>query len=196
MFTGDCGLLEEDPVTSDRKEWRPVTCPSRTRCRPVIEFLGGLSHARVEHGRDVALRTATRLRQDDAWAQFVRFLVVGATSTALYAVLFLFLRHFGYLPAHVVATVASSMLANELHRRLTFRAEGRVSWLTAQVEAGGVSFVGLMATTIALGWLDALAGSASPFWQITLVATVTAVIGLLRFLALRWIFGPAVPSTA
>jgi putative flippase GtrA len=173
-----------------------VTCPSRTRCRPVIEFLGGLSHARVEHGRDVAVRTATRLRQDDAWAQFARFVLVGGTSTALYAVLFLSLRSLGYLPAHVVATAASSMLANELHRRLTFRADRRVSFLTAQVEAGGVSFVGLVATSTALGWLDAAVGTAHPFWQITLVAAVTAVIGLLRFVALRWIFRPAVPTTA
>lgn len=163
---------------------------------PVIEFLGGLSHARVEAGRDVALRTATRLRQDDGWAQFARFVVVGATSTALYAVLFLSLRSLGYLPAHVVATVSSSMLANELHRRLTFRADRHVSFMTAQVEAGGVSFVGLIATTTALGWLDAVAGSAPPYWQIILVATVTAVIGLLRFMALRWIFRPAVPTTA
>ena len=90
----------------------------------------------------------------------------------------------------MIATVASSILANELHRRLTFHAEDRVSWLTAQVEAGGVSFIGLVATSAALGWLDAAAGSAHPIWQITLVAAVTAVIGLLRFLALRWIFRP------
>ncbi len=173
-----------------------MTCPSRTRCRPVIEFVGGLSHRRVEHGRDVAARTAIRLREDDAWAQFARFVLVGGTSTALYAVLFLSLRSLGYLPAHVVATAASSMLANELHRRLTFRADRRVSFLTAQVEAGGVSFVGLVATSTALSWLDAASGSAHPFWQITLVATVTAVIGLMRFVALRWIFRPAVTTTA
>ena len=173
-----------------------MTCPSRARCRPVVEFFGGLSHARVEQGRDVAVRTATRLRKDDAWAQFARFVLVGGTSTALYAVLFLSLRGLGYLPAHVVATVASSMLANELHRRLTFHADRRVSWLTAQAEAGGVSFLGLVATSAALSWLDAAVGSAHPFWQIALVATVTAVIGLLRFVALRWIFRPTVPTTA
>ena len=88
------------------------------------------------------------------------------------------------------------MLANELHRRLTFHAEERVGWLTAQAEAGGVSFVGLVATSSALRWLDTAAGDAHPFWQITLVATVTAVIGLLRFVALRWIFRPTVPDPA
>ena len=180
----------------DRKEWRPVTCPSLTRCRPAIEFLGGLSHAPVEHGQDLAVRTATRLRGDDTFAQLARFVLVGATSTAFYALLFLSLRSFGYLPAHVVATVASSILANELHRRLTFHAGRRVSWLTAQVEAGGVSFLGLVATSSALGWLDAATGTAHPFWQITLVAAVTAFIGLLRFLALRWIFRPSLLNPA
>lgn len=173
-----------------------MTCPSRTRCRPVLEFLGGLSHGPVEHARDIAARTGTRLRQDDAPAQFARFVLVGGSSTALYAALFLSLRSIGYLPAHVIATVVSSMFANELHRRLTFRAGRRVSWLTAQVEAGGVSFVGLVATSAALGWLDAAAGDAHPFWQITLVAAVTAVIGLLRFLALRWIFRPTLLTPA
>jgi putative flippase GtrA len=159
-------------------------------------MLGGPSRVPVGQERGVVARTADRLRRDDALAQFTRFVVVGATSTALYAVLFLSLRSFGYLPAHVVATVASSILANELHRRLTFHAEERVGWLTAQVEAGGVSFVGLVATSSALRWLDTAAGDAHPFWQITLVATVTAVIGLLRFVALRWIFRPTVPDPA
>ena len=174
-----------------------MSCPSRTRRRSgAAEMLGGPSRVPVGQERGVVARTADRLRRDGALAQFTRFVVVGATSTALYAVLFLSLRSFGYLPAHVVATVASSILANELHRRLTFHAEERVGWLTAQVEAGGVSFVGLVATSSALRWLDTAAGNAHPFWQITLVATVTAVIGLLRFVALRWIFRPTVPDPA
>lgn len=173
-----------------------MTCPSPTRCRPVVEFFGGLSHAPVVRGRDLAVRTTDRLRRDDALAQFARFVLVGGTSTALYAVLFLSLRDFGYLPAHVAATAASSVLGNELHRRLTFHAGRRVSWQTAQLEAGGVSFVALLATSAALGWLDAAAASTHPWWQIALVASVTAVIGLMRFLALRWIFRPGVPHPA
>jgi putative flippase GtrA len=148
--------------------------------------------------RGTGRRLVARLRRDDAFAQFVRFLLVGGTSTAVYAVIFLSLQGAGlsYLAAHLVATLASSVLANELHRRLTFHAGERVGWLTAQIEAGSISFVGLVATSAALGWLDSAAGSADPFWQITLVAAVTAFIGLLRFIALRWIFRPAVPSAA
>ncbi len=175
----------------DRNERRSVSCPSLTRYRPAAaEFLGDLSSAPVGHVRAVALRIATRLRRDDGFTQFARFVLVGATSTAFYALLFLTLRGLGYLPAHILATVASSMLANELHRRLTFHAEERVSFGTAQVEAGGVSLFGLAATSTALGWLEASVGSAHPLLQIGLVAAVTALIGLIRFVALRWIFRP------
>jgi putative flippase GtrA len=172
-----------------------VTCTSLLRCRPAAaEFVGDLSHGSLEGAQAVA----ERLRRDDTGAQFVRFVLVGGTSTALYAALFLSLQGLGlgYLPAHLVATVASSVFANELHRRLTFRAEERVSWLTAQIEAGGVSLVGLVATSAALGWLEATVGSGHPVLQIALVAAVTAVIGMLRFVELRWIFRPTLRSPA
>jgi hypothetical protein len=51
--------------------------------------------------------------------------------------------------------------------------------------------LGLVATSLALGWLDATVGSAPVVVQISLVAAVTATIGLMRFIALRWIFRPA-----
>ena len=139
---------------------------------------------------------AERLRQDDIYAQFFRFVLVGGSSTAVYAAVFLSLQWTGYLPANIVGTVVSSVLANELHRRLTFHADERVGWLTAQLEAGGVSLFGLVATSIALGWLDASVGSAHPGLQIALVAAVTGFIGLIRFVALRWIFRPAGVSAA
>ena len=113
----------------------------------------------------------------------------------LYALLFLALHRLGYLPAHVTATVISSVFANELHRRLTFHADERVTWLTAQWEAGAVSLFGLLATSAALGWLHATASSAAPALQIALVIAVTTLIGTLRFIALRWIFRPQ-PRTA
>ena len=165
--------------------------PTLIRRRPVAaDALGDPSRPPVVEDRDAAVRALDRLRRDDAFAQFTRFVLVGGTSTAFYALLFLSLRSVGYLPAHVIATVASSVLANELHRRLTFHAEERVSWGTAQLEAGGVSLFGLAATSSALGWLDSAAGAAHPLLQIALVAAVTAAIGLMRFVALRWIFRP------
>jgi putative flippase GtrA len=167
-----------------------VTCPS-LRCRPALtEFFGGRPQGAVDTVRDASAWVAARLQREDTLAQFARFVLVGGTSTAFYAVLFLALGGYGDMPAHLVATIASSILANEMHRRLTFRADERVTWLAAQIEAGGVSLLGLVATSAALGWLDAVAGQAHPVLQISLVATVTAVIGLMRFVALRWIFRP------
>jgi putative flippase GtrA len=168
-----------------------VTCPSLLRRRPeATELLGDVSPAHPHQVGDAAHAVSERIRRDDTFAQFIRFVLVGGSSTAVYAVLFLALQWLAYLPAHVIATVASSVLANELHRRLTFRAEERVGWLTAQIEAGGVSLFGLVATSVALRWLDATVGDAHPALQIALVAGVTGLIGLIRFIALRWIFRP------
>jgi putative flippase GtrA len=169
-----------------------VTCLPLLRRHPAAaEFLGELSWGPLVQLRALAARLSARIRRDDVVAQFARFVLVGGASTAGYAVLFIALDGFGYLTANVAATVVSSVLANELHRRLTFRADERVGFWTSQVEAGGVSLFGLIATSIALAWLDSATGSAQVYLQITLVAAVTGAIGMVRFIALRWIFGPA-----
>ncbi len=121
-------------------------------------------------------------------AEFARFVGVGALTTALYFGVFLGLRSFGEQPANLVGMVLSSMLANELHRRLTFHAGDRVSWLTAQWEGGGLAIVGLVATSASLAALDGLLGTG--WWaQLLLIAAVTGAVGAARFLALRlWVF--------
>jgi putative flippase GtrA len=193
MFSRDNGQSAGGaltPLTTERGH--VVTCPSLLRRRPAAaEFVGGAGPERFPRLRARIAPLVARLRRDDTFAQFARFVLVGGASTAVYAVLFISLDGLGYLPANVGATVASSVLANELHRRLTFRADERVGFWTAQVEAGGVSLFGLVATSLALGWLDSTVGSAPIVLQISLVAAVTATIGLMRFIALRWIFRPA-----
>jgi putative flippase GtrA len=139
---------------------------------------------------------AARLRAEDTVGQFARFVLVGGATTVVYAALFVALDWLGYLPAHLMATAASTALANELHRRATFRAGERVHWFTAQWEAGGVTVLGLLATSAALGVLDSTAGDVSVVAQVAVVATVTALIGLMRFVALRWIFRAPVAETA
>jgi putative flippase GtrA len=171
-----------------------VTCPSLLRYQPAAEFLDDVAHAR--HLRAGFRRTVVRLRQDDGTAQFGRFVLVGGVSTLLYGVLYLALGGFGYLPAHLTGTVASTVLANEMHRQLTFRADERVDWLSAQLEAGGVAVAGLIATSLALGWLHSSASTAPIGLQIAVVAGVTGAIGLVRFAALRWIFRPTETSAA
>ncbi len=174
-----------------------MTCPSLTRCRPVAaEILEDLSRGPAQGAREAVAPLVDRLRLDDVLAQFARFVLVGGSTTLVYALFFFTLGDYGYLAAHLASTAASTVLANEMHRRLTFRAEDRVSWLAAQWEAGGVTVIGLVATSTALGWLDSATGSAHPVLQISVVVTVTALIGILRFVALRWIFRPHAPAPA
>ena len=73
--------------------------------------------------------TRVRLRADNAPAQFVRFVTVGVISSGVYFGVFLALRFAGEQVANLVGAVLSSMLANELHRRLTFHAGDRVGFL-------------------------------------------------------------------
>jgi putative flippase GtrA len=132
--------------------------------------------------------TRVRLRADNAPAQFARFVTVGVLSTLVYFAVFLSLRAAGEQVANLVGAVLSSMLANELHRRLTFHAGDRVGFLTAQVEGGGLAIAGLVATATALATLDGLLGEA--WWaELLLIAGVTGAVGLARFVALRlWVF--------
>ncbi|QNG20022.1 GtrA family protein [Rhodococcus triatomae] len=130
-----------------------------------------------------------RLRGDGVIAQFVRFALVGGSSNIAYVALFLLLDSNSVFVANAVGAVASTILANELHRRLTFHAADRVHWLVAQWEAGGLALAGLMLTTVALAVLGATFPSAAGTTQVMLVIAVGAVVGTLRFLALRgWVF--------
>jgi putative flippase GtrA len=168
-----------------------VSCPSLLR-RPAVpgELPEELPRALVPAVRSGAGRLVARLRRDDATAQFGRFVFVGGVSTLLYAIVFLCSRPLGDQAGNVIGSVLSSMLANELHRRLTFRAEGRVSWFAAQWEGGTVALVGIVATALALGWFDAVTGADDTWDRLLVVGVVTGAIGLMRFVALRWLFTP------
>jgi putative flippase GtrA len=166
-----------------------VTCPA-VRPSAVTDVLGDLG-ASAAH---VASRLGERVRRDDAVAQFARFVLVGGLSSTVYAVLFAVLStSVGIVPANVLGSALSSVLANELHRRLTFRAGERVDWLTAQWEGGALAAAGIVATSVALGWLTS-AGPADVVVQLLLVGAVTGTIGVLRFVGLRWLFGERRPA--
>jgi putative flippase GtrA len=168
-----------------------VTCPSLLRraavCGP--RETGDVVTAEVPR---FGATLWHRLRQDDAGAQFARFVVVGGVSSALYALLFIGLGAFGDQAANLVGAVASTLLANEMHRRLTFHAGQQVSWFTAQWEGGGLAVVGLVATSFALAGVHMLVGDVGTAAQLALIAAVTGAIGLVRFIALRiWVFPAA-----
>ncbi|MCV2490316.1 GtrA family protein [Geodermatophilus sp. YIM 151500] len=123
-----------------------------------------------------------------------RFLLAGGLANVLYAVLFLSLAPLGGQPANLAGAVASSTLANELHRRSTFRAGARVGWLTAQWAGSGIALAGWAMSAAALGVLEAAVVDPSPATGAVLVLSVTATVGLVRFIALRWVFRPARPA--
>ena len=171
-----------------------MTCPSLLRrSQPA----GGAGAHVAELAAPVGLRRVAdalshareHLRGDDTVGQFARFVLVGGLSTFLYGLVFIAAQGLGDQLANVVGAVCSTMLANELHRRLTFHAGERVSWFTAQWEGGGLAVVGLVATSLALAGFDALFGDVPALAQIALVTSVTGAIGALRFVALRaWVF--------
>jgi putative flippase GtrA len=158
--------------------------------RPVAA--AGATHARLPK----VGRLTERLRGDDGPAQFARFVFVGGVSSALYALLYVLLDGLGDQPANIAGAIASSMLANELHRRLTFHAGERVSWFAAQWEGGGLAAAGMVATALALGWFDSVTGGDSTAADLLVVAVVTGAIGMVRFVALRWVFGARAPEQA
>ncbi|SNT05733.1 GtrA family protein [Rhodococcoides kyotonense] len=134
-------------------------------------------------------RLKARLRGESAVAQFARFVFVGATSNILYAIVFVVLAALGSFVANIAGIAASTVLANELHRRHTFHAAERVGWFQAQWEAGGLALIGLALGTAALAAVHILFPGASAVVQILVVIGVSAATGALRFLALRgWVF--------
>ncbi|MEV0332471.1 GtrA family protein [Nocardia sp. NPDC050717] len=131
------------------------------------------------------VRAVRYLNGGHVLAQLIRFALVGGLSNIAYVLLFLALHGTGALVANVAGSVVSTVVANELHRRLTFRAAGRVGWFTAQWEGGGLALLGLLATTAALACLDFWAPGLADAAQAGAVLAVMAAVGGLRFLALR-----------
>ena len=171
-----------------------MTCPSLLRRSALggAREAGSLVTAELSRLPLVLTGLRIRLHQDDAGAQFARYVVVGGVSSALYALLFIGLGVLGSQPANLAGAIASTLLANEMHRRLTFHAGERVSWFAAQWEGGGLAAVGLMATSLTLAGVHGLIGDLGTAAQLCLIATVTGAIGLVRFVALRsWVFTPA-----
>ena len=130
------------------------------------------------------------LRGDHTFAQLIRFALVGGASNIAYVLLFLTMHGSGPLVANVAGSMVSTVIANELHRQLTFRAGSRVGGFTAQWEGGGLALLGLAISTAALAGLDFLAPGLGETAQAGAVLAVMAVVGGLRFLVLRnFVFG-------
>jgi putative flippase GtrA len=164
-----------------------VTCPTLALRRGALLLTDAPNPARAV--ADLAASVRTRLAAEGTVAQLSRFAIVGLLSSGLYAAVFVTFGSLGNLAANLIGMVASTLLANELHRRLTFHASAAVGWLRAQLEGGGLALIGLLVTSSALLVLEAVVPDAGWLLQVLLVAAVTGGIGLLRFVALRaWVF--------
>lgn len=167
--------------------------------------MGSIGQHAATHRAPVAIReaqgliralslSADRLRQlltgAGTLVQLGRFSAVGLVSSALYAVAFVGLSaSLGSLGANLVAMVASTVLANELHRRLTFHASAEVGWLRTQLQGGSLAIVGMVTSSLALLSLDSALPSAGWLLQVLMLGAVSGGIGLVRFAALRaWVF--------
>ena len=166
-----------------------MTCPSLTR-RPVApEEVAACLRTAIRSGARTTAGAARRLVDGDVpTAQLVRFTLSGGLATVVQVLLFTALAPSGTLWAQVVSWGVSTALANELHRRRTFAAGGRVGPLAAQLEGGGLALLGLLLTSAALAGLAAAAPGAGVATQMLLVLAVTTGVGALRFVALRWSF--------
>ena len=162
-----------------------MTCPTLVRPWPAPTEVGG----RMRSAVGPAVQTAQRLLDGDAApSQFARFALTGGLATLVQLLLFALLAPAGMLVANAVAWASSTALANELHRRRTFHADERVSWSAAQWEGGGLAGIGLAITTGALAGLSVVVPDAPVVVQAVLVLLVNAMVGVLRFIALRWAF--------
>ncbi|MGY1724763.1 GtrA family protein [Blastococcus sp. SYSU DS0533] len=141
------------------------------------------------------LPVAAWLRSDRTPAQFTRFALVGGSANLVYLGLFLLLAVLGDQAANLGGVVVSTAVANELHRRLTFRAAHRAGWATTQWAGGGLALAGLVATSLALAALEPWTASAGPLGAVAVVWTVTAAVGLTRFVGLRWAVGGGADRT-
>ncbi len=164
-----------------------MTCPTLAMRRTSL-LLGDVPDPARVAGRAMEL-IWRRVNGEGTIAQLTRFGAVGVISSLLYALTFLTFGSLGSLAANVLGMVSSTLLANELHRRLTFHASAAVGWLRAQLQGGGLAVVGLLATSLALLALQAAAPDAGLLVQVLLIGAITASIGLVRFAALRtWVF--------
>ncbi|MBY4127184.1 GtrA family protein [Rhodococcus fascians] len=134
-------------------------------------------------------RIEARTIGESALAQFTRFVIVGVSTNGVYALLFVALASLGSFTANLAGVGASTVLANELHRRHTFHATERVGWFQTQWEAGGLALIGLGLSTASLAAVHILFPGAPAYAQVAAVIAVSGAFGAARFLALRgWVF--------
>ncbi|NEB76082.1 hypothetical protein G3I40_12755 [Streptomyces sp. SID14478] len=129
-------------------------------------------------------------------ASFVRFVVfgggVGLASSAAVALAA------GWLPwalANALVTVASTVLATELHARFTFGAQGPCG-LRHHLQSAGTAAVAYAVTTVAVLVLHLVQDAPSALCEQAVYLSASALTGIGRFVALRLVVFAAARRTA
>ena len=120
-------------------------------------------------------------------AQLVRFAVMGGLANGLYLGIVLLGGAGGadVQALNAVGTASSTVLANELHRRYTFRSVGRSSALAVHLAGSGTAAAGLAASAAALAGYQHVAPDGPPWGTAAVGLTVGSAVGFVRFLVLR-----------
>ncbi|WP_019930042.1 GtrA family protein [Nocardia sp. BMG111209] len=154
-----------------------------------VDRLAAVADSTAEATPRLLTRLGAWLRSEHWLPQLIRFALVGGFSNIGYFLLFLACYAEGPQLANLTGSVVSTALANELHRRLTFHASDRVGWFTAQLEGGGLALAGLAISSAALAGLDYVAPGLGDAAEAAAVIAITAAVGTLRFITLRfWVF--------
>ncbi|MGY3678614.1 hypothetical protein [Streptomyces sp. TE33382] len=124
------------------------------------------------------------LRAHPLVAAFVRFVVCGGgVGVASSGVLVLLNGHLPLMVANALVTVVSTVMATELHRRVSFRS-GRGGW-GVHLQSGLTAAVSYAFTTGALFALYALDSTPSAPVEQTVYLSASALAGVGRFALLR-----------
>jgi putative flippase GtrA len=133
-------------------------------------------------------------KQTGPIASFVRFVICGGgTGIASSAALVQLSGTMSMAVANAIVTVVSTLLANELHSRITF-GNGRAS-LAVHLQSSGTAAVCYLFTTAAMLVLDAVAANPGALTEQAVYLAASGLAGIGRFVVLR-IFVFARPKAA
>ncbi|MGW3311499.1 hypothetical protein ACWDG9_33510 [Streptomyces sp. NPDC001073] len=114
-------------------------------------------------------------------AAFGRFAGLGSAVTL--AALVLLAQWISWMAANALTTVASTVIATELHARVSF-GHGRPG-LAGHLKSAATIAAGWLVTSAAVGALAALRPGAGLVLQQTVYLSATALVGMSRYLVLR-----------
>lgn len=133
---------------------------------------------------DASTAAAAARRGEGPVASFVRFVVFGGgTGLAASAVLLVLAQSMSLALANALVTVASTVVANELHSRLTFRS-GETGW-RMHLKSTGTVVVSYLFTTTAMMVLHTVAASPNVVTEQAVYLSASGLAGIGRFAVLR-----------